>query len=375
MRPSGTSTRPSRTRASAGASRDVVAAPADAATGWPAATPHSVFISVVLPAPLAPSSAVAPPSSTCSSMPWRMRVGAVAADQVRRPRAAARSCVRSEVDRQHHRISADLGRRAGGDQFAVVQHDDAGAQLHQGAHDVLDHQQRQAARACAGGRSVSSICATSVGVRPAMTSSSSTSRAPVAIARAISRRFCPESVSVAAGRPATIGEAELVEDRQRWRIGRAGVAKGGVAEQAPRCAGSRARSAPAKGLTIWNVRAMPSRQTRSGDRPTMARAFELDPAARGPGVAGDQAEERRLAGAIGAHDADGLAFGDLEAHVLQRAQPAEALAEAAHGEQGASSRLLVGAAAQRRGPPRRSRRPGDTIEQADDPVGQQAARS
>jgi hypothetical protein len=79
-------------------------------------------------------------------------------------------------------------------------------------------------------RSVSSICATSVAVRPAITSSSRTSRAPVAIARATSSRFCPESVSVAGGLRGEGGHADVLEHRHRRGVGGVPVAQARAAE-------------------------------------------------------------------------------------------------------------------------------------------------
>src|SRR5207342_569031 len=50
--------------------------------------------------------------------------------------------------------------------------------------------------------------------------------------------------------------------------------------------------------------------------------------------AGDQVEQRRLAGAVRPHDADQLAFVQREADVADGAHPAEALADVRHLEEG-----------------------------------------
>ena len=118
-------------------------------------------------------------------------------------------------------------------------------------------------------RSVSSICATSVAVRPAITSSSRTIRAPVAMARATSRRFWPARVSVEAGAAASSRHADLVEHGHRVAIGAAAVGERDPAEHGRRAQVLEHASGRGNGLTIWNVRATPRRQIRSGERPSM----------------------------------------------------------------------------------------------------------
>jgi hypothetical protein len=54
---------------------------------------------------------------------------------------------------------------------------------------------------------------------------------------------------------------------------------------------------------------------------------EQDPAAVGSRVAGDQVEQRGLAGAVGADDAEDFAFLDLEGDILVGADAAESLAQ------------------------------------------------
>src|SRR6185437_710193 len=61
-------------------------------------------------------------------------------------------------------------------------------------------------------------------------------------------------------------------------------------------------------------------------------ALEGDRAAVAPQEAVEQVEERRLAGAVGADDAEDLALADGESHLLHRAQSTEGLGEIADDE-------------------------------------------
>ena len=64
--------------------------------------------------------------------------------------------------------------------------------------------------------------------------------------------------------------------------------------------------------------AMPSRTISSGLRPSMRRPWKLiSPVSDAP-EAGDGAQDRGLAGAVGADQRDGLALVHLERHALQR---------------------------------------------------------
>ena len=75
-----------------------------------------------------------------------------------------------------------------GDDLPVVEHDDAIGERHDGAHDMLDEDDR--ARPGRGSRgSAATASLISVGVRPDRTSSSSTSRGRDASARASSRNL------------------------------------------------------------------------------------------------------------------------------------------------------------------------------------------
>ena len=85
---------------------------------------------------------------------------------------------------------------------------------------------------------------------------------------------------------------------------------------------------------FWNVRAMPQRVTRCGGRRADVGVLgETDRARRRRMDAGQDIEERRLARAVRADDADDLARIDIEIDGLQRVQAAEILAQPAHLQQ------------------------------------------
>ena len=103
------------------------------------------------------------------------------------------------------RPPAGRGRSLAGGPSAIisplVQHDDAPGERHDRAHDVLDQQDRDAAGVDRPDRARRST-PISVGVRPAITSSSSRSRGSVARARASSSRLRSASVRPRRGRSA-----------------------------------------------------------------------------------------------------------------------------------------------------------------------------
>lgn len=63
-------------------------------------------------------------------------------------------------------------------------------------------------------------------------------------------------------------------------------------------------------------------------------AFEANLASVGPVQPGDEIEQRRLAGAIGADDADELALGEIEVDRVDRGEAAEAPRQPAQGQHG-----------------------------------------
>ena len=94
----------------------------------------------------------------------------------------------------------------------------------------------------------------------------------------------------------------------------------------------------------WNEREMPSRVISREGRPVMSMLLEADRALRRPQMAGDHVDERGLAGAVGADDADGLLRRHVERDVARGDDRAEGLFQIAHGEDRGSWRLLRHAA-------------------------------
>ena len=64
-----------------------------------------------------------------------------------------------------------------------------------------------------------------------------------------------------------------------------------------------------------------------------ALTIEVDLAAVDGAKAGDEVEQRALAGTVGAEQTDDLAFGDAEVHVLQHVIAAEGLGDMVESEQ------------------------------------------
>src|SRR4051794_21718643 len=79
-----------------------------------------------------------------------------------------------------------------------------------------------------------------------------------------------------------------------------------------------------------------------------AGAVHGDVAGVGPDHAGDQVEQRRLAGTVWADQADDLAWVQTERDVVGDHQPAETLAQAGDVEDGTHAKGLIAGAASRR---------------------------
>ena len=139
-----------------------------------------------------------------------------------------------------------------------------------------------------------------------------------------------------------VGDAEVVERRQRQRaqppLGAVGA---GEAEQRgrdarrapgarPRPSRSRPRVSPANSPTPCSVRAIPSRASSCGRTRSSDGLAEPHAAGVGADEAADDVEQRRLARAVGADDADDLAGRDRQRDVVERRQAAEAHRETVH---------------------------------------------
>ena len=81
------------------------------------------------------------------------------------------------------------------------------------------------------------------------------------------------------------------------------------------------------------MRAIPWRQLFTGAVQPAVDGPQADPTGVGPIEAGDQVEERRLAGAVGPDQAEDLAGADLEVDAVERLQAAERLAQPLDDEQ------------------------------------------
>ena len=79
-----------------------------------------------------------------------------------------------------------------------------------------------------------------------------------------------------------------------------------------------------KSRRFWNVRAMPLLVIRWGLSLHDRLALEPDVACVGPVEPGQAIEDRGLAGAVGADEADDGAFLDIEAEAVDDVQPPEA---------------------------------------------------
>ena len=81
------------------------------------------------------------------------------------------------------------------------------------------------------------------------------------------------------------------------------------------------------GLVVWNVRAIPSRQTSYGFMPAILMPLEGDGSRVGRIVARDEVEECRLPRAVGADETEQLAAAQLEMGVVDGDQAPEGLGD------------------------------------------------
>jgi hypothetical protein len=173
------------------------------------------------------------------------------------------------------------------------------------------------------------ISCVSTGFIPAAGSSSRSSRGFVAVARAISsrRRFAYESHQpLPEEREALLGEALdflLLAPHSRRAHDRAEDARARVRPRGRHDV-----------LLHRHVQEQAERLERACDpargdlvrlEPEQRLVLEEDVAVVRPVHAGDEVEERRLAGAVRADDADDLTLGDVQVEILDHGEPAEAL--------------------------------------------------
>ncbi len=103
----------------------------------------------------------------------------------------------------------------------------------------------------------------------------------------------------------------------------------------------------------WNVRAIPARPRRCGRPARDVLALEEHPPVGGLLQAGEDVEHRRLARAVRPDQADDLARGHVERHLVERAQASEADRDPVRGEHGVAPRPRSARPPSRRPGPRR----------------------
>src|ERR1039458_8262022 len=178
-------------------------------------------------------------------------------------------------------------------------------------------------------RTSSIIFTTSVGFRPASTSSSNRSLGFAASALATSRRFLPAMVSERAIRPARSPNPTCCSTSEAT-LRAAAKSRYSRPKHAPTVTlSSTVRSF--KGFTTWCVRARPKWTTlsREGDGSLVGL---VDPI--------HDIEQGCLPGAVGTDQAHDLALGDAETDVGNRYQPTETLRDPAHFQDGIHSITL-----------------------------------
>ena len=133
------------------------------------------------------------------------------------------------------------------------------------------------------------------GLRPASTSSSRSSRGSIASARASSSRLRPATVRLAAGRSSAIAKTR---PRARRRLRQPARRRARGRDRCEPTAMFSRTVRPANGCTIWKVRAMPRRASRSGGSAGDVVAGIDDAAFARRQEAGDDREQGGLAGAV-----------------------------------------------------------------------------
>src|SRR5467141_2254444 len=284
--------------------------------------PMTHFMSVLLPLPLVPSSATV--------SPWRIPMETPCSARTAPYPASIPEILRSsaKVGFLHVRVLDDLGRRAPADDPAGVEADHALREAHHRLHDVLDHDDRDPGRIQVeqyfqdfvdfvagepGHRLVGDQQP-----RPRRHRARQIELAQLDLRQAVRRRL------------RLVREADGLQDAHCLRV-RIGIVEADDVPQGHdqilqhRHAVERARDLEAAGDAA--PRALVGRQARD------LLAAEHDRARLVAQRAGDAVDERGLARAVGADEAEALAFGHLEADLRQRAEAAEVLRHAFYLEE------------------------------------------
>ena len=174
-------------------------------------------------------------------------------------------------------------------------------------------------------RSMSAAWSISASSRPPRLSSASRSLGPVASALA-------SSSFLSAGRAQPVdrrlrGRSAGRPGRARVRPPRSALARAvpRPGRRSPRAPRSRRCESRRNGRGIWKVRPMPRLMMRCGGRPPISRPSKRIEPADGRERARQHVEDRALARAVGADQAEDLALIDLERHVVDGGEAAETL--------------------------------------------------
>src|SRR5262249_49793446 len=233
----------------------------------------------------------------------------------------------SEERGDHALVAANRRRWALGDLLAMIEDDDLVAELHHERHVVLDHEERPAL-AAQGPDDVAEL-------------------PPNQRMHARQRLIEHQEHGRGDERHREL-EQPLLSDRERARgivaqVREAKTREPVAALRFPAAAAASHRS-DLEVVPHGKIAKQPDRLERAPDAsasdlpwrpPVDARALEEHVAGVGPQDVGDEVENRRLAGAIGADETDGGAGLDVERAVVDRADPPEPFGQAGDAQQGA----------------------------------------
>ncbi len=180
-------------------------------------------------------------------------------------------------------------------------------------------------------RSCSTSSSTSASVSPPAISSSSSMLGCVASARASSRRLRSSNVSVPASDVGLVGHPGALEGLDGGLVGRPADAPTGAERAADEHVLEHRE--PLERARDLGVRPMPDRHRACAGWRVTSTPARSNRAAVGAQVSGDEVQQRRLARAIRAHDAEGLSLGNVEREVLDHVEAAESLRDVDDFEQ------------------------------------------
>ena len=318
--PRGRARRPARAMSSG---RPRSALPARAGSRPPASgtTPMIACSVVDLPAPFGPIRPTISPRSSLQARARARRRRRRSAPRRRAARAPPQASTAStcEVPAPRYAVAtsklrADLVRRPLGERAAAVEHVDAVADLHDQRDVVVDQQHAGAEVVADGaddGREGRDLGLVQPGRRLVHQHEARLR------ARARARRRAGARRRAAAPTRGCVGPGREAEQLEQLVGAPARLAPARRRRRARRPRRSRARVSPRNSRPCWNVRASPARPRRCGGQRVISRRAELDPPRRRQVEAGEQVDERRLAGAVRADQPEHLVGRELEVDVLR----------------------------------------------------------